>query len=524
MGNRIHFLLVGIILLQIPSLNFAQVGINYNDENALHGYTLFNTSAGNYLIDNCGRVVHEWPSLNVTFYHPKLTPDGDILFLRYGQIDKISWQGDHVLQLAPMDESLYLIYEVIVLPSGNYLCVARRSITSSELQDAGFEDVYLNTDIVVELDRDNGETVWEWNIMDHVIQERDDQLPNYGIISENPQLLNMDAISDYDWNFEEMFMINGMDYNEELDQILLSLRKSSEIIIIDHSTSTVEAAGSTGGIYGKGGDILYRWGNPQNYNRGDEEDRSLYFQHSPNWIKDGPYKSKIICYNNGLERHNVDKSDWYSTVPVIDPPIDELGHYYIDSSAAFGPGEPIFEIDSIDEQPFFSGYTSGAQILPNGNIFISIGEGAQLVETDDMGQIYWHYIIPDNGYVFRAEKYPIDHPAFIGKDLIPGSNIEYPPSDYPCLLFTDIVEHEGEDKLDIEMIYYSQAKELHIHSTDWHNKELSILDMFGKVVTHKQIRTYEDRIDLSFLMPGMYIVYIMDTVNDRNTHQKILIF
>ena len=45
--------------------------------------------------------------------------------------------------------------------------------------------------------------------------------------------------------------INAIDYNEELDQILLSSCRLNEIWVIDHSTSTEEAKGHTGGRYGK---------------------------------------------------------------------------------------------------------------------------------------------------------------------------------------------------------------------------------------------------------------------------------
>ena len=37
-------------------------------------------------------------------------------------------------------------------------------------------------------------------------------------------------------------------------------------------------------IKSKGGDFIYRWGNPNNYDRGTEEDRIFGGQHGIHWI------------------------------------------------------------------------------------------------------------------------------------------------------------------------------------------------------------------------------------------------
>ena len=81
--------------------------------------------------------------------------------------------------------------------------------------------------------------------------------------------------------------INAVAYNAELDQIMLSVFEFSEIWVIDHSTTTAEAAGHEGGKYGKGGDLLYRWGNPRAYRAGTVKDQKLFGQHNAHWIAKG---------------------------------------------------------------------------------------------------------------------------------------------------------------------------------------------------------------------------------------------
>ena len=67
----------------------------------------------------------------------------------------------------------------------------------------------------------------------------------------------------------------------------MSVCAFSEFWIIDHGTTTAQAAGHTGGRRGRGGDLLYRWGNPRAYRAGTKADRKLFAQHNAHWIPKG---------------------------------------------------------------------------------------------------------------------------------------------------------------------------------------------------------------------------------------------
>ena len=169
-----------------------------------------------------------------------------------------------------------------------------------------------------------GEVVWEWRMWDHLIQDIDPTKPNFGVVADNPRKINLNP-----YVFKEpipleainqmikmgiatanqrpgnvgsdITHLNAVNYNAELDQIAVSSFYFNEVYIIDHSTSLEEASGSTGGTYGHGGDLLYRWGNPQNYGRGDSTDLILTHQHDVQWIPEGyPGAGNILIFNNDI--------------------------------------------------------------------------------------------------------------------------------------------------------------------------------------------------------------------------------
>jgi len=409
-------------------------------------------------------------------------------------------------------------YEVIVLDNGNYLCVGRKPFSLQDFTDAGyavgswndgvskgFPDHY---DVIVELDRDSGDIVWEWSTMDHVIQERDDTKGNYGVVADHPELFNMDAVAVHDWQ-SESFMINGFDYNPALDQIILSMRKLSEVVIIDHSTTSAEASGHTGGNAGKGGDILYRWGNPNNYERGVNGSRRLYFQHNPNWIQYGENAGKIIMYNNGLA------GPLFSTVPIIDPPKDSQGNYILEDNEPFQPSLPEVEYGDGLGESFFSGYTSAAKILPNGNVLVTVGGSDKVIEMLPDGSLVWEYNLYDSNLTFRVEKYAQDYPAFDGRDLTPGEVVEFPPSSVSCTLLDTAT-----DEYFISTEIWTANSKLKI-STDIASKlDLRLYAMEGKLMLQENVIGNVE-IDLSNFATGVYIVKLTDPQAGQSQSYKV---
>lgn len=384
-------------------------------------------STTTYLKDASGETVHSWNHSRGAASMPYLLPDSSIIYPYRiqsptmvnggvgGGIQHISWNGEILWDYIVADDTYQHHHDVQPLPNGNVLVIAWERKTASEAYEIGRESINnpLNEfwcEAILELEpvgSDDANIVWEWHLWDHVMQDIDPEIPNYGIISEHPELMNINYgnVGGYggpggephgDW-----LHFNAIDYNEYLDQIVVSSPPASEIFVIDHSTTTEEAAGHSGGNSGMGGDIIYRWGNPQVYERGEASDRIIYVIHSINWIEpDYPDGGGFIFYNNGVNRPGGN----YSSADVFMPPIDENGNYYIEDEEPFGPADLSWTYD----QGFFSEVQSGAFRLPNGNTLITDANSSRIFEVTQDGDIVWDFTQNDVNMIARAQKYGYD--------------------------------------------------------------------------------------------------------------------
>jgi len=286
-------------------------------------------------------------------------------------------------------------HDIEPLPNGNVLLIAWELKSLGEAQAMGRQSISgdMWPTLIVEVEPvppSGGNIVWEWHVWDHLIQDVSAGYPRYGVVADHPELIDINygtvGPADGDW-----IHANAIDYQPEFDQILFSSRTFCEFYVIDHSTTTEEAAGHTGGNSGMGGDILYRWGNPQVYDRGDETDQYYYVIHGANWIDEGlPGAGNILTFNNG-DRDGT--ANDYSTVAEIVPPVDEFGNYTIAPTEPFGPAAPVWTYGDPGEF-YGSPRNCGAFRMPNGNTLISLSAGGIIFEVTQAGSTVWEFDHP----------------------------------------------------------------------------------------------------------------------------------
>lgn len=502
-------------------------------EEAYDGYTLFSSHKNTFLINNCGQVINQWSSDYLPGHSVYILPNGNLIragrkdtsTITFGGVGGIvemfDWDGNLVWEFVYSSDDYRLHHDIYPMPNGNILVLAATVMSNEETILAGRDPnlvsgagILYNEQIleIKPIGTNDYSIEWEWNFNDHLIQDYDDTKNNYGVIEEHPEKLDINFLNDR-IPAENWLHVNSIQYDETLDQIVISSRNLSELFIIDHSTTTEEASGDTGGTYGKGGDFLYRWGNPVAYRQGNEDNRTLFGQHFPHIIKPGlKDEGKIILFNNGTDREPA-----FSEVMIFSAPTTSPGIFTYEPDSSYGPEAAEFTYSSNEDNNFTSGILSGAIRLPNENLLICDGNSGRLFEITATNDIVWNYIIPMNNTTgeissqgdvlesgnstFRGIKYSTDYEGFTGKDVTPGDPIESNFNLNTCLsLSTDNLLNNN------ITIYPNPVIDLININTSLTILEVEIYDVLGKRLNY--IKVNNRKIDVSGVNSGVYILKI----------------
>ncbi|NNF01562.1 MAG: T9SS type A sorting domain-containing protein [Bacteroidia bacterium] len=464
-----------------------------------NGMALYNSlnSSTAYLVDENSTVRHTWSCSYSGNYAVLLLDNGNIMrggvvqgtalsgAAKGGILQELDHQANPVWSFPYHSNTYIQHHDICLMPNGGLLFTAWETKTVSELQAMGYtgNSAKWPTHFVeIQPDGSGGANiVWEWHIWDHLIQDTDVGKPNYGVVSQNPQLLDINVPTSGfggpwggDW-----FHVNGIDYNDSLDQIVFSSRFLSEIFVIDHSTTTAEAASHSGGNSGMGGDILYRYGNPSNYGAPGAQVIPAAC-HDTRWLPyDGRPNAGYIQFFN-----NEGASGGGSSVDAINPP--HTGYTYaLVPGQAYAPSSHDWRHNCIDN----ANGQSASDRLSNGNTFVNLS-GKFMYEVDSNDVVVWQYPAGPA----KAFRYECDHP---GLTALLGTN--------PC----NLVGVEEIRAAEATVYPNPSTGVINISGVEFAgNKTLvEVFDFDGKLVRSMQ---YQDQIDLSDQSSGLYIVKISE--------------
>ncbi|MGO9465029.1 MAG: aryl-sulfate sulfotransferase [Isosphaeraceae bacterium] len=423
-----------------------KTGLIVNDPRAYQGYTLLAPIMSRmvYLLDMEGRVTRTWEGATPGNLSVYLLENGHLL--RYGRlaeqtfgdgagaaghIQEFTFEGEPVWDYRFASTMQLAHHDIFKMPNGNVLMIVWDKKSPEQAVAAGRRpetvgQSQLLVDCIYEIQpagKTTGKIVWEWHVWDHLIQDHDSSRANFGDVAAHPELVDVNfgdgaiaAIVAKKDELEKLRAIgyvgsaspnrkpapvradwmhsNAVAYNAELDQVLLNVLEFNEFWIIDHGTTTAQAAGHKGGKYGRGGDLLYRWGNPRAYRAGTAKNQKLFGQHNTYWIPKGyPGDGHVLVFNNGSRR----TGGAYSSVDELVLPVGPDGRYENKVGTAFGPDKPVWSYSAPKRSEFYAEFISGANRLPNGNTLICSGPSGTIFEVTPGKEIVWKYVNPVRG-------------------------------------------------------------------------------------------------------------------------------
>ncbi len=282
-------------------------------------------------------------------------------------------------------------HDVEYLSNGNIIFPVWTERTQAEAAEEGFGGNYdLHPESIIEMNPLTQEIVWEWHSMDHIIQDYDETKANYGVVADHPNKI------DVNYNFRtrdngDIMHINGLTLDEENDLLYLTVNNYSEVWVLDHSTTTAEARTGSGGAYGLGGDLVYRFGNPETYDNIGEA--TLNNVHYPNLLETG----NMLVYANNVYPNQSEVIEF-----ELNPPYQLVAGQNNEPSVVW----------SFTDNDLYSSGLSGAVRMDNGNTLIAEGRDGTLWEVSSDGEIEWLYKT-DYSTIWRAYVFYSNDPAII---------------------------------------------------------------------------------------------------------------
>ncbi len=545
------------ILILLGTWHFAHaqvtVGLlDYNANKVFDGYNLhFPHNQGNaYLLNNCGEIVHVWEDANYRPGNGVYLAENGYLYVCKGnggasnpyihaggggeKIECRDWDNNIVWEYTLNDSLNRLHHDIALNPNGNVFAIAWEKKTAEEAIQAGrdpaqLDDGELWPDRIIELEPDGngGATiVWSWSVWDHLIQDFDSTKDNFGDPAAHPELVDINHYGGpADW-----MHANGLDYNHTLRQLMISVPTFNEIWIIDQTTTTEQAAGHIGGLSGRGGDLMFRWGNPATYRAGDSTDQKLFYQHDAHWadieLTPGhPDYGKIMIFNNRV-------GEDFSSVNSLEIFIDPYSWEYGMDGGKWLPNDFDWTYTRPVPQEMHSTGLSSVQRLMNGNTLIAVGRFGYSYEITPDEEIVWEYKNPlmagtpvaqgtelaiNQNLQFRMHRYSKNYPAFDGRDLSPQGFIELNPDPDYCAF---LVNNEEVSVIDDVSIFPNPASDrIQIDITgDIEAEHVEIFNSTGQRIYSAEINNDTHMLSTENWAQGIYFVYL-----DSKAAGKVLV-
>lgn len=525
---------------------FAQntIGLmEYNTDEVDPGYNLVFPHGQQevWLLDNCGRICHFWDGDTYNPGNEVFLGENGLLYKAVGNgATSNQWfhagGGGECLEIRSMDnvinwqwclsDSIHrLHHDFTVLENGNILAIAWERYFEADCLAAGADperlvDGELWSEVVYEIEpvgTDEANIVWEWHAWDHLVQDANGEAENFGIIGDNIGRIDINYTPDSvgDW-----LHANAIDYNPNLDLIALSIPTFNEVWVIDHSTTTEQAATSNGGFTGSGGDLVYRWGNPAAYQQGTEEDQTLHYQHHVHWLDlelapGHPDYGKMAAFSNRLPNNTSEVVEWTAI-------FDDYEWEFPLTDGAWGPAEPSWTFQTEDPSQMYSTILSSVQRLENGNTLIGVGRWARGIEINEADEVVWEYRLPllsgapaeqgtqleiNANLLWRIIRYSPEYPGLADYDLTPQGYLELNPNVEECPLVVSV----DEVAVDLEWSVFPNptADQVTVALGQLPAQDilLGVYDAQGRLISMER-KSPDQRyvVDLTVLSPGTYTV------------------